>query len=120
LDSAFQTQFALLCTELLQLVADRIEEVSHPLREQAETIKFLLARVGSLEHMDLFSSKSTKYELYVVIADDVVSKMLLLMKPLLERLYRSCLWLERSATLVVSPLMLGHAYVIAAPCVGCL
>jgi hypothetical protein len=30
------------------------------------------------------------------------------------------LWLERSATLVVSPLVLGHAYVIAAPCVGCL
>jgi hypothetical protein len=36
--------------ELLQLVDARVEEASHPLREEVATLKLLLARVGdSLE-----------------------------------------------------------------------
>jgi hypothetical protein len=39
----------MLRTELLQMVAERIEEVSRPLLEEVATIKMLLARVtGSL------------------------------------------------------------------------
>ena len=50
LDSVFQSQFALLRMEFLQLVAVRIEEVARPLREEVATLKLLLAHVGvSLE-----------------------------------------------------------------------
>jgi hypothetical protein len=38
-DFDLQAQFATLRTELLQLVADRIEEVSRPLRDEAAAMK---------------------------------------------------------------------------------
>ena len=44
-DSVFQSHFALLRLELCQLVADRVEEASRPLREEVVTLKLLLAGV---------------------------------------------------------------------------
>jgi hypothetical protein len=53
LESLLQCQFALLRMELSQLVADRIEEASRPLREEVASLKLLLARAGdSLELSD--------------------------------------------------------------------
>lgn len=49
-DSTFQSRFALLRLELCQLVADRIEEVSRPLREEVATLKLLLAGVDGPSH----------------------------------------------------------------------
>lgn len=48
-----KAQFASLRMELLQLVADRIEEVTRPLRDEAAAIKLWLARaVGSWERAE--------------------------------------------------------------------
>ena len=44
-DSVVHSQFALLCLELSQLIADRIEEAARPLREEVATLKLLLAGV---------------------------------------------------------------------------
>jgi hypothetical protein len=64
LDSSLQSQFAMLRTELLQMVVERIEEVSRPLLEEVATIKLLLARVtGSLE---CTSDESAEHESSVV------------------------------------------------------
>jgi hypothetical protein len=46
LDTDLQAQFASLHTELLQLVADRIEEVTRPLWDEATAIKLWLARAA--------------------------------------------------------------------------
>jgi hypothetical protein len=57
LDFDLQTQFASLHTELLQLVADRIEEVIRPLRDEAAAIKLWLARAaGSWERAEVGST----------------------------------------------------------------
>lgn len=79
LDSALQSQFALLRMELLQLVADRIEEVSRPLREEVAAFKLLLAHVtDSLERADSFAScESTEQESCVLVDDDAVVEMTL-------------------------------------------
>lgn len=77
LDPALQSQFALLRTEILQLVAVRIEEVARPLREEAAKFKLLLARVTeSMGRADLFAScESYEQEPSVVVDDDVVDMM---------------------------------------------
>jgi hypothetical protein len=55
-DFDLQAQFASLRTELLQLVADRIEEVTRPLWDEAAAIKLWLARaVGSWERVEVAS-----------------------------------------------------------------
>jgi hypothetical protein len=52
-----QAQFASLRTELLQLVADRIEEVTRPLRDEADAIKLWLSRAaGSWERAEAAST----------------------------------------------------------------
>jgi hypothetical protein len=56
-DSHLQCQFALLRLELAQLVANRVEEASRPLREEVASLKLLLARVGvPLEPTEVCSS----------------------------------------------------------------
>jgi hypothetical protein len=53
LDSVFRSQSALLRMELLQLVDVRVEEASHPLREEVANLKLLLARFGdSLDSLE--------------------------------------------------------------------
>jgi hypothetical protein len=57
-DFDLQAQFASLRNELLQLVADRIEEVTWPLRDEAATIKLWLAHaVGSWERVEAASPR---------------------------------------------------------------
>jgi hypothetical protein len=58
LDSVFKSQFALLRMELLQLVANHIEEVSRPLRDEVAALKLLLARIGdSLGSLEACTSR---------------------------------------------------------------
>jgi hypothetical protein len=58
LDSDLQAQFASLRMELLQLVADRIEEITRPLRDEAAAIKLSLARVAeSWERVEAASTR---------------------------------------------------------------
>lgn len=45
-DSRLQCQFGLMRVELAQLVANHVEEMSRPLREEMASLKLLLARVG--------------------------------------------------------------------------
>ena len=55
--SVFQSHFALLRLELRQLVADRIEEASCPLREEVATLKLLLADIdGPLQPTEACAS----------------------------------------------------------------
>ncbi|KAK1644447.1 hypothetical protein QYE76_062252 [Lolium multiflorum] len=56
-DSHLQCQFASLRLELAQLVANRVEEASRPLREEVASLKLLLASVGvPLEPTEVCSS----------------------------------------------------------------
>jgi hypothetical protein len=77
LDSALQSQFALLRTELLQVVSNRIEEVARPLHEEVAKFKLLLAcATESVERADLFTSReSSEHELSVVVDDVAVAVM---------------------------------------------
>jgi hypothetical protein len=72
-----QSQLARVRAELLQLVADCIEEVARPLREEAAKLKLLLARVTeSMERADLFAScELSGQESSVVVDDDAVVVM---------------------------------------------
>jgi hypothetical protein len=68
LDPALQSQFALLRTEILQLVAIRIEEVARPLREEAAKFKLLLACVtNSMGRADLFASYESYERLWLLM-----------------------------------------------------
>jgi hypothetical protein len=52
----YRSQFALLRTKLLERVADHIEEVAHPLREEASEFKLLLVlATESMERANLFA-----------------------------------------------------------------
>jgi hypothetical protein len=53
-----EAQFASLRTELIQLVADRIEEVTRLLQDEADVIKLWLARAaGSWQHAEVDSTR---------------------------------------------------------------
>jgi hypothetical protein len=54
LDSLFQSQFALMRMELLQLVDVHVEEASRPLREDVAALKLLLSRIG--DSLDLLEA----------------------------------------------------------------
>jgi hypothetical protein len=72
LNSALQSQFALLRTELLLLVADRIEQVARPLHREMENFKLLFARVtDSGERAVLTVSCQSS----VVVDDETIAMM---------------------------------------------